>query len=285
MSGVEPPVSPSEARAILGLVLGVGIFVDGLLLSTLGTADLLPFVRAGPGTWAIAAAGAVVAAGSLAALGQRLRPVTSSVAPRLYPYASGWANAGIFLLLLVTAVAVYAGFFEMFVGAHDNGDFASVGNQAALSILIDVATGLLWVATAYGILLIHRMVSIGRYLDAPPGPTDADGAALEESSLPAPPSPRWTVPPSAAGVARSARFAIAIGLSFLVAVGIQVAEIGLAPAAPADWLAGQVLLPAMPLAVTLGCEAIDRGVRELEQRFARRWSPVAPGTATPAILA
>lgn len=277
-------MSPTESRALVGVVLGVGTLVDGWLLSTRGTADLLPFLSAGPGTWAIAAAGAVVAAGSFAVLGPRLRPVTRLVAPRLYPYAAGWVNAGLFLLLLVTAVAVYAGFFEMFVGAHDNGDLTSVGNQATLSLLIDAATGLLWVAAAYAILLIHRMVSIGRYLDAAGSSTDAAGTALERSSRPAAPARDWTEPPPAAEAPRSTRFAIAIGVSFLAAIGIQVAEVGLAPAAPADWLAGQVLLPAMPLAVTLGCEAIDRGVRDLERRFSRRWPTVPSGAAPPASL-
>lgn len=282
MRRTETRISRSEAFALLGLALGAGTLVDGLLLSTVGTAALVPTLAPGPDTWAIAGSGALVAALALGALRHRLRPVLSAVTPRLYPYASGPVNAAIFLVLLVSAVAVYAGFFEMFVGAHDNGDFGSAGNQTSLSILIDVATGLLWLATAYAVLLIHRMVSIGRYLESPPGTTDAYGGPAEPSSLPAPPAPQWTDPPPPDAVARRTRFAVALGLSFLIAVGIQVTEVGLAPAAPVDWLAGQVLLPAMPVAVTFGCEGIERGVRELERRFARRWPAVPPGAAATA---
>ena len=276
-----PLVSRSEALALAGLALGVGTFLDGLLLSTFGTADLVPGLPVGPATWTVAATGAVIAAASLVALGHRAGPVVDAVAPRLYPYAAGGLNAGIFLVLLVSAVAVYAGFFEMFVGAHDNGDFTALGNQTALSAMIDVATGLLWAATAYAILLIHRMVSIGRYLESPPGTVDAYATAPLENPRPAPPSPRWTEPPATDPVARWSRFALAVGLSVVIAVGIQVVEVGLAPASPSVWLAGQLLLPAMPVAVTLGCEGIDGGVRDLERRFARRWqaSPAGPGTA------
>lgn len=283
MNPAGRPTTRFEALAILGLALGLGTAVDGLLLTFVGTSDLVAAVLPGPGTWAIVVTGALVALAGWVALGARWRVVLDAVTPRLYPYASAPVNAGVFLVLLVSAVAVYAGFFEMFVGAHDNGDFAAVGNQNTLSLLIDAATGLLWAATAYAILLIRRMVSIGRYLESPPGSRDAYGASLDAAASPAPPSSSWTEPLPPEGFARSARFAVALGLAFLIAVGIQVLEVGLAPAAPGDWLAGQVLLPAMPLAVTLGCEGIDRGVRELERRFARRWRDLASAAAPSAV--
>lgn len=278
MPAAGAPITRGEAAAVVGLGIGGGAIADGLLIAEFGTSDLAPTLPAGGLAAALVAIGALATLGSVAVLRGRVRTVLTSVAPRLYPYASPSANTAVYLVILLSAVAVYAGFFEMFVGAHDNGDFASVGDQTALSILVDTATVLLWIVTGYAVLLIHRMVSIGRFLDAPRTPTDAYGAPVDPPDPPSPPRPGWSAPPAPDGRSRATLLALSVGLAFAIAAGIQVAEVGLAPASAVDWWAGQVLLPAMPIAVVFGTGAIGRGVGEMERRFVARW-PVMPDGA------
>lgn len=273
-------ITRRDSVAAVAIAVGGGLLVDGLLFSLLGTSDVLPGIAPGPATWSLAIFGGVLALAGGLALGARIGAVVAAVTPRLYPYGSTAVNLGVFLALLVSAVAVYAGFFEMFVGAHDNGDFGSLANQTAVSVLIDAATGLLWVVTGYSVLLIHRMVSIGRYLETPGAATDT--ASADATPRPAPPRPGWAEPPAAGELGRRTLVAASVGLAFTIAAAIQIVELGLAPASATDWWAGQVLLPAMPLAVVFGTGAIARGVGEMERRFTARWSLVPDGATVSA---
>ncbi|MCI4337021.1 MAG: hypothetical protein L3K17_07520 [Thermoplasmata archaeon] len=270
-------MSRTEAALLTVSLVGTGVAIDGVLLSTVGTGSLLPQIAAGPLTWGIAFLGGLVGLTAGLGIGRRVVDVVRQVAPRMYPYASTTVNVGLFLVVLLGAVAVFAGFFELFSGAHDNGNLDQVTNQSAISLLLDGATFLIWVVTIYAVWLIHRLVSIGRYLDSPAAGASVEGSSDGPAERPGPPRSGWVE--GAPGGPRGwwTLVIVGVGLSVPISAGIQILEVGVAPATPLEWLFGLAFLPVFVLPAVGVIGAIDHGVRDLERRYSRAMSFPPPG--------
>jgi hypothetical protein len=270
---VAPPAgAPGDATfnpervAVLAAVAGGGVLVDGLVMGTFGTGALLPdgpFVRALPVILALAGAG-VLAAALFRLPRDLVGPLGRSI-PDLYPFGRSGSQLALFVLIVLGSVAFFQGTFESFTPAHAGGDLGSVPDQEAADALVVAAAILLWTLAAYTVLVVHRVIRLGRSTVSRGG-RDVYGTSTEEppvdlSSLGD--RIRKVTPPP---VPFPFVFLITLTVGFAASVAIQTAEVGTQPAPAMEWAWAQFVLPVWAGFVASGLSAVDRGNRGLERR-------------------
>ncbi|HZY91332.1 MAG TPA: hypothetical protein VFG07_00950 [Thermoplasmata archaeon] len=279
-------LSRSEAVLLPLGIVAAGVAIDGLLMLIVGSGSFFPATGGlARVPWALTGAGTVVAAAAFLAVGRRLPLVLRSTTPRLYPFAPLAVNAAIFVVLLVGAVSVFHGFFDVFTSAHNGGDVSSLSDQDDLNSLIIGASVVVWILTLYAILVMFRVFQLGRYLDHRVGGRDVYGRVADPVPAPKPPgsATRPAAPPPAKG--RGVLVAVTVLLALVISAAIQILEVNVGPAPALAWLWAQPFTPLLTLPVATGIGLIDRGLRDLERRYAAHVSELAPvnGTTTPGL--
>jgi hypothetical protein len=269
--GPTSGLSPVDQRLLWVLVLGGVLVVDGLALLAFGSGSLLP-----SGTlsrwWPLTSLGSgvgLLGAGLSLRPGQ-LRERLRAGVPRLFPFASVGVQLSIYLAITVGAVAVFQGTFESFTNAHNGGDLASVPNPESADALVIGATGLLWLLAVYTVLVVRRVIQMGRRIDRTAG-RDVYGREVGSEAGDAPePSPPPGIAPGLAErrpVPRGLLFASTLVLAFGVSVATQTVEVGTLPAPASEWWWAQLALPVWAGVVASGISSVDRGIRDLEFRY------------------
>ena len=280
MTAVPPP-DDFPGNLVVGLLALAGslLALGGILLLVGSGAFGLPnpaSAELGPASVFLG----LVAGGAALALGGRSTPArVDAYAPRLYPYASAPVRTGLAVLGVVSAAAVVSALLAEYSGALAGGDSAAAPDPAVLNDLYLLASALLWAFALWIILLIARVVRIGRALEQAKG-RNVYGQVEAEPHDSVDREPRD--PPPAAP--RDQRGTV-IGLTILVALGamaaIQAAENGGDPPAPALWAAAELATPVWAAGVGLAFLGLDRYVRELEERYAHRPVPGVPAPRNP----
>ncbi|MCI4331709.1 MAG: hypothetical protein L3K19_07700 [Thermoplasmata archaeon] len=279
----DPPLpdpNRSDGPTLLVAIAGAGLLADGLAMGLAGTGALLPAGSGSPSIPILLASAGVAALGfALFRLGHRVGQATGAHAPRLFPLAPLWVQLGVYFVIVLTAVAVFQGTFETFTSAHNGGDLSAAPNRAAADGLVAAASGLLWVLTLYTILVVRRVIGMGRRIDAVAG-TDAYGTGPMDSDPPPLSVPRRLPAVRRPPVPIRFVFASTLLLALSASVAVQTLEVGTLPAPALDWLSAQLALPVWIGVVSSGISAADRGIRDLEWRFTVL-RPVSTGSGTP----
>ena len=270
---VRPLALTPRAERVL-VVMGIvaaGVGIDGLLMLWVGAGALVPAT----GTYAavpsaLAAVGVAASALCFLLLGRRARSILAATTPRLYPFAPFPVNAGLYVVILVGAVSVFHGFFDVFTSAHNGGDVSGLTDQGDLSALLIGASVVVWILTVYAVLLMFRVFRLGRYLDPPRAGRDVYGRPVEPSARP--PGPARLRADFVGGDPgdRAVLFAVTLLLALVVSAAIQVLEIDVGPAPVAAWLWAQPFTPLLTLPVAAALGLLDHGLRDLERRFVER---------------
>jgi hypothetical protein len=283
MSASPLPRGPA-AWLVAGVALA-GVAVDGLLMLLVGPDAFLPATGLGavlPGLLVLV--GGFGSAVAFLRMGQGRASFLEATTPRLYPFAPLAVNVGIYVVILVGVVSIFHGFFDVFSSAHNGGSVGSILDQSDLFALLTGASAVVWILTVYSVLVIHRVIQLGRGLDAAANPRDVygresnappvrvRGSAHRADGQPASPATRWVV------------FGVTVLLGLCVSAGIQVLEVDIGPAPPLTWLAAQpfTLLFTLPLASALVWA--DRGLRDVERRALAQLSAEPAREPTPVPL-
>ena len=271
MGAGPPKVTRSEAaRLVLGVV-SAGIGIDGALMLLVGGGALVPSTGVGADApVALTIGGATVALLAFGTIGRRLGGALGALAPRLYPFAPLPVNAAIYVALLVGAVSVFHGFFDVFTSAHNGGVVSSLSDQGDLSALLIGASVVVWILTLYAILVMFRVFQLGRIVDARSGGRDVYGRTIEEGSEVVGPRPRGGPSPPPDPLARAVLFSVTLLLALVISAGIQILEVDVGPAPVLAWVYAQPFTPLLTLPVASGISLVDRGLRDLERRYAER---------------
>lgn len=263
----------SVAVALLATLLGLGA-----LMFWVGPGALL---TPGPGATATATAFVLVGGAGLVVLfggfGRRTAGALRSTVPHMFPFGSVPLDAALYLLVFGVVTCSTHAFFDVFTGADNGGQVDGLANQNALDLVLLGASVVVYLSTMFAVLLISRVVRMGRRLDAervdpyrrgPPEPSD---------------EPEWR--PSSAPAAPSSRYAgpVLYAVSLIVGLGMsaatQLLEVSLQPASPMQWLAGQAFTPVWALVTAWALRYLDRGTRSLELRY---YAVVGPPSASSA---
>lgn len=242
----------------------------------------------GPDATALALAFVVVGGGCLAILFGLFGRVTvrslRATVPHLVPFGSLPLDVALYALVFAVVTCSTHAFFDVFTGADNGGQVDGLANQRTLSYVLLAASIVVYLATTFAVLLIARVVRLGRQIDlhrnadpyrvGPPTPDEWAEPPLVPARRPAPPPSPFARP-------------LVCGVSILVGVGMsavaQLFEANLQPASAADWLASQAFTPIWALGTAWGLAYLDSGVRRLESRYVltvlSAQSPVAgPGS-------
>ncbi len=265
--GADALTRAEAALLVLGIV-AAGIAVDGALMILVGPGSFFPEV----GSWVLlptilVVVGALTALGAFLGLGRRTGSVLGRAVPRLFPFAPLWANAGLFVLVLVGAVSVFHGFFDVFTSAHSGGNVSQLTDQGDLSALLIGASVVVWLLTLYAVAVMFRVFRLGRAVDAQHRERDVYGRPIAPPEL-EPVLPRGRMPsPPAPPRARSVLIAVTVLLALVISAAIQILEVDVGPAPAIAWLWAQPFTPLLSLPVATAISLVDRGIRDLERRY------------------
>jgi hypothetical protein len=276
-----PAIGRSEAGLLVTGILASGTAADGFLMMLVGSGSFFPQAPPyAPIPLALVGIGLGVAVTCFALIGRRLVPVLASATPRLFPFAPLPLNAALYVLLVLGGVSIFHGFFDVFTSAHNGGTVSSITDQSDLSSLLIGASVVVWLLTLYAIVVMYRIFRIGRHLDARNRSVDVYGRPVTAPADVALPIRRAPAPP-VPGRARSILVGTSVGLAVVISAAIQILEVDVSPAPPIDWLWAQLFSPFLSIPVAAGIAAIDRGLRDVERRYALAFATHSEAAAGP----
>jgi len=257
-----PEAALSLSVAVLATLLGVGS-----VMFWVGPTALLP-----PGPTATAVATVVVGVGAagLVALFAGIPRTTfralRSTVPHLFPFGSVPVDVALYLLVFAVVTCSTHAFFDVFTGADNGGQVDGLANQSALNWILLGASVVVYLATMFAVLLIARVVRLGRLIDErrridpyrSGTSTSADAPSWRPPNGPASAPSRYARP-----VLYSVSIVVALGMS----AAAQLLEVSLQPASPMQWLVGQAFTPVWALCTAAGVTYLDGGTRTLEGRY------------------
>lgn len=270
MAPGERTIPRSEAALLVLGIVAAGVAVDGLLMVLVGSGSFFAQPATGAGVaLVLLGLGTALSVTAFGLLGRGGASALRLATPRLYPFAPLWMNAGLFVILLVGAVSVFHGFFDVFTSAHNGGNVSQLSDQGDLSALLIGASVVVWVLTLYAVAVMFRVFQLGRFADTPRAGRDVYGRPVDPPT--SPPTVRAGRPPSppVPERARSVLVAVTILLALVISAAMQILEVDVGPAAPTAWLWAQLFTPMLTVPVATGIALVDRGIRDLEQRFVR----------------
>lgn len=264
----------SVTVAILGTVLALG----GVMF-WVGPAALLP-----PGPFASGVATSFVLVGLLGlgvlfgGFSRATARALRSTVPRMLPFGSVPLDVALYLLVFAVVTCSTHAFFDVFTGADNGGQVDGLTNQTALDLVLLAASVIVYLATMFAVLLIARVVRLGRLMDerrqidpyqrGPPA--EPEYPEWRPTSGPASPPSRY---------ARPVLYAVSVIIGMGMSAGAQLLEVGLQPASPAQWLAGQAFTPLWALLTAWALAYLDTGSRTLEARYVSVAAPAPSPTA------
>jgi hypothetical protein len=279
-------VPVASAGTVLAIAVGAMFALDGGLLWWIGPGALLPAGRIYsllPTIFFVVGAALIV--GPLTLDYPRVVARVRRAAPRLYPLAPTWLHLLIYLGISVGSVAVYLGLFDIFSGAHANGDTMYLPNPNAANLLLAIGSLLVWSLAMYCVFVVLRAIRMGRMIAAQKGVSPYGLIDPEH-----PPQPvkllkgAHVSPPRVVGD-RRLQLAVMVVWMGGFSVAIQVIEYNTLPATPLQWAWGQFFLPLWAVLIASGLYQIDGGIRSLEREYvsaiAQPDSPAARGFLTP----
>jgi uncharacterized membrane protein len=277
-----PSLPIGDRIAVLLLAASTIAAIDGLVLTLTGPGALLPV---GPLSTQLPyglLAGGLVAAGATFLVRRRtIVPAIRLTVPRLYPLAPTWVHLLLFLSILVGAVAVFLGLFDIFSAAHSNGNTAQIANPNAANLLIGLGSLLVWTLAVYATLVVLRSIRMGQLIAARKG-ADVYGTRLASESPepvrllkgahPSPPRPDGS---------RALLYAVSIVLLLGMSAAVQAMEVNSSPAPPIAWAWAELFLPLWGALIAGGLWILDSGIRSLERNYV---AVVGRRSAPPPIL-
>ncbi len=270
MAPAERTIPRSDAALLVLGIVAAGVAVDGLLMVLVGSGSLFAQPATGAGVaLVLLGLGSALSVGAFGLLRRGRGSALRLATPRLYPFAPLWMNAGLFVILLVGAVSVFHGFFDVFTSAHNGGNVSQLSDQGDLSALLIGASVVVWVLTLYAVAVMFRVFQLGRFADVPRAGRDVYGRPVDPPSSPPTVRPDRAPSPPVPERARSVLVAVTILLALVISAAMQILEVDVGPAAPAAWLWAQLFTPMLTVPVATGIALVDRGIRDLEQRFVR----------------
>ena len=268
-AAVEAPSLPIGDRVGVFLLSATTILAfDGLVLIIAGPGALLPVGM--PFTqlaYLLLAGGGI---GAVVTLFSRRATIVETIrrtVPRLYPLAPTWVHLLLYVSILVGAVAVFLGLFDIFSAAHSNGNTAQISNPNAANVLVGLGSLLVWTLALYAALLVLRSIRMGQLIAVRKG-ADAYGSHLP-SEVPEPVrllKGAHLSPPRPEG-SRILLYAVSIVLLVGISAAVQALEVNSSPAPPIAWAWAQLFLPLWGALIAGGIWIIDSGIRSLERNY------------------
>lgn len=282
--GGTPTAPEPRAAAWVGAVLSTAVALFGTLL---GLGAVMAWVGPGalltPGPAATALTSAFVLVGGaglvvlFGAFSRRTSAALRSTVPHMFPFGSVPLDVALYLLVFAVVTCSTHAFFDVFTGADNGGQVDGLANQNALDLILLGASVVVYLSTMFAVLLIGRVVRMGRRLDAerpdpyrqgPPEPSE---------------EPEWRPPTAPAAPASRYAGPVLYAVSLIVGLGMsaatQLLEVSLQPASPMQWVAGQAFTPVWALVTAWALRYLDRGTRTLERRY---YAAVGAATAASA---
>jgi hypothetical protein len=281
---MEPYERSTKSRDGQDALLALSVAVLGTLLALgavmfwVGPAAVLP-----PGPFATGVATAFVLVGllGLATLFGGFAPATAralrSTVPRMLPFGSVPLDVALYLLVFAVVTCSTHAFFDVFTGADNGGQVDGLTNQTALDLVLLATSVIVYLATMFAVLLIARVVRLGRLMD------ERRQIDPYRRGPPAEPEyPEWRPTSSPAGppsrYARPVLYAVSVVIGMGMSAGAQLLEVGLQPATPVQWLAGQAFTPLWALLTAWALAYLDAGSRALEARYVAVVTPAPSPT-------
>ncbi len=280
---------PRRQRVAIVLLAATGILsIDGLVLELAGAGALLP---SGPPyaqiPLVLLVGGALGASATIYLQRRTIFETIRLTVPRLYPLAPTWVHVLLYGSILVGAVAVFLGLFDILSAAHSNGNTAQIADPNAANLLIGIGSLLVWALALYATLVVLRAIRMGQLIAARTG--DDVYGPRDSSEIPSPVrllrgahlSPRR--PKSSRPLFYGVTIVLMLGLS----AAIQALEINSSPAPPIAWAWGELFLPLWGALIAGGLWIVDEGIRSLERNYAAVVGrgnlprPVAPDSTPP----
>ncbi|MFZ0830662.1 MAG: hypothetical protein WCB18_08325 [Thermoplasmata archaeon] len=197
--------------------------------------------------------------------------------PHMFPFGTVPMDIALYLLVVAVVTCSTHAFFDVFTGADNGGQVDGLAHQNSLDLILLGASVVVYLATMFAVLLIARVVRLGRAIDHHRHLDPYRPASSEPSE-----EPPWVPPVGPAQPASRYARPVLYSVSILVALGmsaaVQLLEISLEPAPPVQWLAGQAFTPLWALLVAWAVAYLDAGTRTLEARYV---SVVPPSLEAP----
>lgn len=254
-------------------VLSLGVAASGTLLGVgsvmlwVGPAALLV-----PGPQASAVTLGLIVSGLLGLLvlfggfpRTTYRALRSTV-PHMFPFGSVPLDMALYLLVFAVVTCSTHAFLDVFTGADNGGQVDGLANQAALDEILFAASVVVYLSAMYAVLLVARVVHMGRAIDQRKGldPYRREVPDLDQE-------PPWIPPvgpaPPPSRYARTVLYTASVVVGLGMSAAVQLLEVGLQPAPPMQWLAGQAFTPFWALLTAAALAYLDRGTRSLEHRY------------------
>jgi hypothetical protein len=265
-SAAPPPLGDRIGVVLLAAFTIVAI--DGVVLFLTGPGALLPV---GPPSTQLPLlfliSGTVGALVTFLVRGRSLIETIRRTVPRLYPLAPTWVHLLVYVSILVGAIAVFLGLFDIFSAAHSNGNTAQISDPNAANVLIGLGSLLVWTLALYAALVVLRSIRMGQLIAARKG-TDVYGTPVS-SEVPEPVRllrGAHLSPPRPEG-SRALLYVVSIVLLFGMSAAIQALEVNSSPAPPIAWAWAELFLPLWGALIAGGIWLIDSGIRSLERNY------------------
>jgi hypothetical protein len=201
-----------------------------------------------------------------------------STVPHMFPFGSVPLDIALYALVFAVVACSTHALFDVFTGADNGGQVEGLANQNALNWVLAGASIVVYLATMFAVFLIARVVRLGRLIDhhhhvdpyRTGEPAPADSPDWVPPTGPAAPSSRY---------ARPVLYAVSVMVGVGMSAAVQLFEVNLQPALPAQWLAGQAFTPLWALVIAAALAYLDTGTRALEARYVAAVPPVLDAPA------
>ncbi|MFZ1022544.1 MAG: hypothetical protein WAN87_00205 [Thermoplasmata archaeon] len=275
-----PPLPIGDRIGVVVLAATIILAIDGLVLAFAGPGGLLPVGTPFTQLPLLLLVGGTI--GAVATFLSRRRTLVATIrltVPRLYPLAPTWVHLLLYVSILVGAVAVFLGLFDIFSAAHSNGNTAYISNPNAANVLIGLGSLLVWTLALYATLVVLRSIRMGQLIAARKGADVYGSHAPSEAPEPvrllrgahlSPPRPEGS---------RTLLYAVSIVLLLGMSAAVQGLEVNSSPAPPIAWAWAELFLPLWGALIAGGVWIVDSGIRSLERNYVAvvgRTSPLTP---------
>lgn len=281
MAGTESSTgSTDRGDALLSLgVVGSGTLlgVGGVMLWVGPAALLAPGPQAEAVTLGLILSGLLGLLILFGAFPRATSRALRSTVPHMFPFGTVPLDIALYVLVFAVVTCSTHAFLDVFTGADNGGQVDGLTNQAALDEILFGASVVVYLSAMYAVLLVARVVHMGRAIDQRRGLDPYRREVPDEEK-----EPPWIPPIGPAAppsrYARTVLYAASVIVGLGMSAAVELLEVGLQPAPALQWLVGQAFTPFWALLTAGALAYLDRGTRTLELRYLAL--PPVEGTAT-----